>query len=123
MQMHPAVQILLGILTVAGIAISTLAALYLKAIKQCVTKQSDDIKDLGTKVSEVVTDQANCKNECTQNYVDKVDFIRNVTKQEKTLETLVETTAEIKGSMKIIEKIPQLCGEVTRQVVRELKNE
>ncbi len=120
-QMHPAVQILLGILAVAGILISTLAALYLKAIKQCITKQSDSITNLDTKVSNVVADQAACKNECTRTYVDKVDFIRNVTKQERTLESLIRITAEIKGGLAIIEKIPQLCGEVTRQIVKDFK--
>ncbi len=120
-QMHPAVQILLGILAVAGILISTLAALYLKSIKQCVVNQNDRIGDLDIKVSNTITDQANCKNECTRTYVDKVDFIRNVTKQENTLESLLKATSEIKGNMAIIEKIPQLCGEVVRQIARELK--
>ena len=43
---------------------------------------------------------------CRQDYVDKVDFVRQVNKQEKTLEELVRMISTMQGSMKFIEQMP-----------------
>ena len=104
-------------LTMSGVFISIIGGLlifYLKSIKSCVSKQED-------RIDKIAESQAACQKDCQRDYVDKVDFIRNVTKTEKTLDSLVKMASEIKGSMKFIEKIPQMCGEIARQITKEMK--
>jgi len=94
--------------------IGSLLVFYLKSIKSCVGKQNE-------KISEIEKSQTQCQKECARDFVDKVDWIRNVNKSEKSFDSLIKITSEIKGTMKFIEKLPQLCGEVVRQVVNEKK--
>lgn len=69
---------------------------------------------------------ANHKSECRKDFVDKVDYIRSVNSVEASLKELIKATAEIKGSRaastRLIEQMPQICGSIARDIVKEMKS-
>ena len=115
--------VIASVIGASSAIIGGLILLNLKSIKHCIKSNSDRLSKNETDVQDVKDRMAACRTECTRTYVDKVDYIRNVTKQENSLDSLIKITSEIKGGMAIVEKIPQICGEVARQIVKESKNE
>jgi len=61
------------------------------------------------------------KNICHQDFVNKVDYIRSITSFESSLKKLVESVSELKGSMKAIEQMPQICGSIAQMIVKEMQ--
>jgi len=114
-------QIILTVVLAAVGVIGLLIVLNLRTIKDCVRNFGARLDKQDEKIDNVAASQIECQRECTNQFVDKVDFIRNVNKQERTLETLASMTSEIKGSLKVFDKMPQMAGEIARQVTQELK--
>lgn len=90
-----------------------LVLLYLKTIKQGFDSMSQELKDCKKDIRD-------CQSSCRQNYVDKVDYIREVTKLEDTLQHVVRKLSEIKGATKALEQMPKVLAEAVRQIVIEL---
>lgn len=103
-----AAQLFQIVLTAAASVMCGVVMLYLKSIKFRLDTQDTRIEKL--------------KDNLSQTYVDKVDYIRNVTHLENMLGELVVTVNEMKGTMKIIEQIPKITGNIVREVVKEMKS-
>lgn len=88
-----------------------LVLLYLKTISQRTTIIENDLKEAAKR-----------KDQCRQDFVDKVDYIREVTKLEKTQLEMLKVLSEIKGSMTVIEKMPQICGSIASQIVKQMNS-
>jgi len=106
------IQILSIALGASATLISSMILLNLKAMERRITVVESDIKEA-----------ANRKDQCRQDFVDKVDYIRNYTTTEKRQVKMLEGIGEIKGSMTVFEKMPQICGNIASQVVKEMKKE
>ncbi len=114
-------QIILTVVLAAVGVVGLLIVLNLRTIKQCVRDFAARIDKQDEKIDNVAASQIACQRECTNQFVDKVDFIRNVNKQERSLDSLVKLVSEIKGSMRAFEQLPKMSGEIAREIVKELK--
>ncbi|RKY12668.1 MAG: hypothetical protein DRP65_00485 [Planctomycetota bacterium] len=111
-------------ITVVGSAIAVVGGMIvfnLRTIKSSLCEFGKRLNNQDEKIAEVFAAQTKCQRECTNRYVDKVDFIRNVNKQERSLDSLVKLVSEIKGSMRAFEQLPKMSGEIAREIVKELK--
>lgn len=105
-----------------------LVLLYLKSIKQSFDESSESMKQslnnfsnsMRLELKECKEDIKECQSKCRQNYVDKVDYIREVTKLEDTLQNVVTGISEIKGASKALEQMPKILAQAVRQTVAEL---
>jgi len=101
--------------------VGLLIVFNLRSIKQGVQEFGERLDKQDDKIAEVAAEQVRCQREYTGQFVDKVDFIRNVNKQERSLDSLVKLVSEIKGSMRAFEQLPRMSGEIAREIVKELK--
>jgi len=133
-------EILLVILG-AVVSLATSLIIYnLRVISRQIAAQDNKIKEQNTKIKEqnimissvaddikkTAEDLASCKDQCRQQFVDKVDYIREVTKLERmaneTIKLLSELNGTFKASMAVIDKMPELCASVASQVVAQMKS-
>jgi len=63
------------------------------------------------------------KNLCSQDYVGKVEYIRTANGLEDGMKELVKAVAEMNGSLKVMEQMPQICGAITRNIIQEMKEQ
>ena len=89
------------------------ADLLSKVAQACITKQEQRVID-------VEKSQTVCQKDCRDTYVNKADYIRNALKNERKMDKLIETVVEIRAAIVFFERIPQVCGEIVKQVVKEL---
>lgn len=114
-------QVVLTVVLAAVGVVGLLIVLNLRTIKECVRSFGARLDKQDEKIDTIAASQITCQKECTSQFVDKVDWIRNVNKQERTLDTLTTMVSEINGSMKVIEQMPKIAGEIARQVAQEIK--
>ena len=88
-----------------------------------------NLRSMTRRIEKIETAQAamaDHKSDCRKDFVDKVDYIRSVNSLEATMKDLIKASAEIKGSMagsaQLIEKMPQICGSIARDIVKEMKS-
>ena len=111
------IQILSIIISAAVALVTGMVLLYLRTISQQSVSQN-------TRIDAIENDQkeaAKRKDQCRQDFVDKVDYIREVTKLESTQTEMLKVLSEIKGSLTVIEKLPEICGNIASEVVKEMK--
>ena len=56
-----------------------------------------------------------------RDFVNKVDYIRSTTSLERSITKLLVTVGEIRGTMKAIEQMPNICGAIVREIIKETK--
>ena len=113
-----------GILLSAFVGlIGTLIVLYLRKISQQMTQQLSAQDARIKTVEDDLKEAASRKDKCRQDFVDKVDYIREVTKLEKLQTKQLEVLCELKGSMTVIEQMPKICGNIATQVVKQMQKE
>ncbi|MBW2561087.1 MAG: hypothetical protein JRE40_09565 [Deltaproteobacteria bacterium] len=77
-----------------------------------------NLRSMSRRIDKVETAQA----AMCRDYVDKVDYIRSITSLEGKMDKQIEATSEMTGSMKVmIEQMPQICGSIAREIVKEMK--
>ncbi len=65
---------------------------------------------------------ADCKVDCERQFVNSELFLRETGFQRRALEKLSASVNRLEGNLKVVDKLPQISGEIARQVVREMKN-
>lgn len=65
---------------------------------------------------------ADCKVDCDRRFVDTELFLRETGFQRRAIETLSASINRLEGKLTVVDKLPQISGEIARQVVREMKN-
>lgn len=88
-----------------------------------------NLRSMNKPIERIETAQAamaDHKNECRKDFVDKVDYIRAVNSAEASMKELIKGLAEMKGLMagskQLIEQMPQICGSIARDIVKEMKS-
>ncbi|MCK4958948.1 MAG: hypothetical protein KAT00_06100 [Planctomycetes bacterium] len=117
-----AIQVLLITLSASAALISGLVLANLRAVSKKQSEHEARISAIEKEAKEDVKEAAYRKDKCNQDFVDKVDYIREVTKLEATMESLLKLTSEIKGSMTGIEQMPKICGNIASQIVKQMRN-
>ena len=119
--MHPALQVLLAIVSVMGSVIGGLILFYLRTNRRDLDKIDIRVIALGDNVKDIETSQERCKTNCYNTFVDKVDYIRNVTKQEEILKNIQTVVNKLAIASTFAEQLPQICEKITQAIVKELK--
>ncbi|MFA5187029.1 MAG: hypothetical protein WC551_11155 [Patescibacteria group bacterium] len=61
------------------------------------------------------------KNMCNQDYVGKVEYIRSSNGLEEGMKDLISAVGELRGTMEVIKQMPAICGNIAKEIVREMK--
>lgn len=59
---------------------------------------------------------------CNQDFVDKVAYIRSTNNLEEGLKELMKEVGKLGGSMEVIKQMPQICGSIAKEFVKEMKH-
>ena len=114
-----------GCLAIVG----SLIVLNLRSIKQClrsygqrIDKQDNHIEKTQTDVKIVQTSFSSCKVDCERSFVNKELFLRETGFSRRTLENVTAAVNRLDGKLTVVEKLPQICGDISREIVKEMKN-
>ena len=119
-----------GCLAIVG----SLIVLNLRSIKGCVRtftqrvdkqdtkieKQESNIEKAKDDLRELCRNMASCKVDCDRNTVSKEDWVRSEGYTRKEIKELASTLNRIEGKITVVEKIPEICGGIVREVVTQL---
>jgi hypothetical protein len=68
------------------------------------------------------TDFQKCKVDCERSYVKTEVFLRETGFARRALEGLTASVNRLDGKLTVVEKLPQICGDISRNIVKEMKN-
>ncbi len=118
--------------TIAGAAVSIigiLIVLNLRSIKQCLRgfstrldKQDQQIEKTNDNVKALTVGFANCKVDCHRTFVGSEGFLRETGFARRSMASLTTAVNRVEGKLTIVEKLPQICGDISREIVKEMKN-
>jgi len=114
-----------GCLAIVG----SLIVLNLRSIKSCLSsftqridRQDILIEKAGDEVRGLTMNMSACKVDCDRNTVSKEDWVRSEGYTRKEIKELASTLNRIEGKITVVEKIPEICGGIVREVVTQLNN-
>jgi len=114
-----------GCLAIVG----SLITLNLRSIKSCLRNFSERINKQDTQIEKSQADVKgfgenirNCKIDCSRNMVSKEDWVRSEGYTRRELKELSSTLNRIEGKFAIVEKVPEICGNVVHAVMKELNS-
>jgi hypothetical protein len=64
-----------------------------------------------------------CKQDCDRQTVSKEDWVRSEGYTRQLLERLSTGMSRMEGSIQIIERIPEICGKIAREVAGHIRKE
>jgi len=110
---------------VVGAALSlvgVLIVLNLRSIKNCLKKLDVRIDKHDANIKSVETDVVSCKIECSRTFVSSESFLRETGFARRSLETLTASVNNLAGKLTVVERLPQICGDISREIVRQMQN-
>jgi len=114
--------IIASIVGAAIVVVGTLIVLNLRSIKHCVrgvdqrvNKAEDGIKNVQLRFSD-------CKVDCERSFVNKELFLRETGFSRRTLENVTAAINKLDGKLTVVEKLPQIVGDISRSIVKEMSN-
>lgn len=106
-----------------------LIILNLRSIKTCVRnfavrvdRQDSKIETTREELKKLYRDIASCKVDCDRNTVSKEDWVRSEGFTRREIKDIAGTLNRIEGKFGVVEKIPEICGGIVREVVTQLNN-
>jgi uncharacterized Zn finger protein len=106
--------IILTVLSSAAGIISGLVLYNLTGIREALNQQAADISGIKDRLS-------NCKIDCDRNTVSKEDWVREIGYSRQLQERQIREMAEIRASLNIIDKLPEIAGQIARNIASEIK--
>lgn len=106
--------------TILATAVSALAILYLRSIKQCLSGLVNRIEKNETEVHKLAVKISDCKIDCERQFVTAESFIKSESYTRKKLDNIAESFASLQGEIKVAAKLPEVVGAITREVVASL---
>lgn len=94
--------------------LQTLKASFAAGMDSIKERQESQAKDIRTLFER--------KNTCNQDFVGKVEYIRSSNGLEEGMKELIKQVATLNGTMKVIEQMPSICGQIARDIVKEMNN-
>jgi len=114
-----------GCLAIVG----SLIVLNLRSIKSCLRgftarsdRQDKQIEKNQEKLGSIGTGFAECKVDCERNFVSAELFLRETGYTRRSMQSLTESVNRMEGKLTVVEKLPQICGDISREIVKEMKN-
>ena len=94
-----------------------------QAIKELVENQSLDIKGHTKDITRLDTMISACKVDCTQKFVTTEQFVREAGFVRRTMENLTAAINRMEGSLQVMNKMPEIVGQIASNIVKQLKDE
>lgn len=91
-------------------------------LRELIRLQDTRIEDHGREIKEVKVAAANCKISCTQTFTTNEAFVREAGFMRRTIEAHTQVLAEIKGTLQVVNRIPEVAGQIAANIVREMKS-
>lgn len=70
---------------------------------------------------EAQRNQTQCKVDCEREFVRSEVFLRETGFLRRSLDNVSAATTRIEGNLKVVELLPQICGDIARKIVHEFK--
>jgi len=116
--MNPILQIFGILLSAAATLIGILVLWNLKMLVKRLDAQEERIKVIEQEQRSLQSR----KEICQQEFVSGELFLRETGFQRRTIEKLSVSINRLEGNLKVIEKLPEISGEIARKIVHEFKN-
>ena len=65
---------------------------------------------------------SDCKVDCERSFVNKELFLRETGFSRRTLENVTAAINKLDGKLTVVEKLPQIVGDISRSIVKEMSN-
>lgn len=121
-------QIVLAIFGFLITAVGTLIVWYLQSIKDEMRKvsarqdqQDEKIIEQNKKIDSLEKVQLVCRQNCQQDFVSAEQFVRNESYTRKKLDDISNQVSQLAGSLKIVEQMPAILGQIATNIVKEMK--
>lgn len=109
--------------------VGSLIILNLRAIKGClrtftqrVEKQEKQIEKAQEKLTGIGTDFQKCKVDCERSFVSTELFLRETGFTRRSMQNLTTSVNRIEGKLTVVEQMPKIVGDISREIVKEMKN-
>lgn len=102
--------------------VGALIIVNLKSIKDCLRKLTTRTDKQDERIAEIAAGQADCKIDCERRFVTAEGFLRETGFQRREMGKMADGLARIEGKLGVTEKLPEICGKIASQVVKEMKN-
>lgn len=110
MELQLAIVIISALLGAAGTIISTLVLFNLRSMVQRI----DALEQSHRLLSERRAD-------CQRDFVSTEQWVRSESTTRTKLDTLIQSFATLQGNLKVVEQLPQIAGNIAREVASNLK--
>lgn len=104
-----------------------LIVFYLRSIKQFLDgmgarldKQDNRIDASQAEVNRLARQFATCKIDSQREFVTAESFIKSESYTRKKLDKIAESFAALEGQLKVVEQLPKIVGQITREVVTQV---
>lgn len=118
------------IATVFGIVVSALFAVIAwnqqstkKVIEDKINELADRLESQDNKIELMEKQLAVCKQNCFQEFTKKEDWLREAGNNREQLSDMSKTLSRMEGKMGIMEQLPNICGNIAREIAREMKGQ
>jgi hypothetical protein len=112
--------------------VGTLIVVNLHSIKGSVTdlgtrlqKQDESVSTIAHSQAAITIEaqrnQTECKVDCEREFVRSEVFLRETGFLRRSLDSVSAATTRIEGNLKVVELLPQICGDIARKIVHEFK--
>ena len=115
-------------IVIIGALIGVIGAILILFLKKIDTKIDQNIEDMSKRldthdeeIKQIHANFAACKIDCDRNTVNKEDWVRSEGYTRQEIKRLTDVLSRIEGKLSIIEKLPQITGQIVKSVVEELK--
>jgi hypothetical protein len=83
--------------------------------------QDEKINGQDERVQELAKSFLACKQNCFQEFTKKEDWLREAGNNREQLSDVSKTLSRMEGKMGIMEQLPQICGNIAREIALEMK--
>ena len=108
--------ILSAVLGFSATITSTLVLYRLSSIDKRIDRHDEQLGALNAEAKRL----AERKIECQTEFIDVGQFLKETGYTRKRLDDVIELVKEISGRLDVIAQLPQICGQIASQTVKEL---
>lgn len=110
---------------IIGALVSIIGALIvfnLRSIKKCISSIFGRMDKQDSNIQTYKNDVQNLKVDSERRFVNSETFLRETGFTRRTLERLSTSQDRIEGKLSVVDKLPEISGNIAREIVKEMKN-
>ena len=93
-----------------------------EAIQNQLDNHEANLKLHSEQITRLQTEAARCKVDCTQTFTSNEAFVREAGFMRRTIEAHTQILAEVKGTLQIVNRMPEISGQIAQSIVREMRS-